>query len=39
VTVTDAMKKWVRRHRVRGLLALGAAGIFFVAKQLSKSSN
>ena len=32
----EGMKLWVKLHRVRGLLALGAAGLFFVAHQLTK---
>lgn len=34
--VVEGMKRWVKLHRARGFLALGAAGLFFVARQLSK---
>jgi len=37
--VVKGMKKWVKLHRVRGLIALGAAGIFFVARQLTKQAS
>lgn len=33
---TAGMRSWVRLHRVRGLLALGAAGLFLVARALTK---
>lgn len=32
----QGMEKWVQLHRVRGLLALGAAGLFLVARALIK---
>jgi cytochrome c biogenesis protein CcdA len=38
-SVVEGMKRWTKLHRVRGLLALGAAGLFFVARQLSKGSS
>jgi uncharacterized membrane protein len=34
--VVEGMKRWVGLHRVRGILALGAAALFFVAHSLSK---
>lgn len=38
-TVVEGMNKWVHLHRVRGLIALGAAGIFFIARQLGKQAS
>lgn len=32
----EGMKRWVKLHRVRALLALGAAGLFFVARELTQ---
>lgn len=34
--VTKGMDKWVKLNRVRGFLALGAAGLFLVARALTK---
>ncbi len=35
----EGMKRWVKLHRVRALLALAAAGLFFVAGQLTKAKT
>lgn len=35
-TVLESLKRWVNLHRVRGVLALGSAAIFFLAKQYTK---
>ena len=37
-TVPKSLKKWVNMHRGRVLLSLGAAAVFFVAKQYTKSN-
>lgn len=37
-TVINALKKWVKLHRVRGILALGSAAVFFLARQYTKGS-
>lgn len=34
--VTKGMDKWAKLNRVRGFLALGAAGLFLVARALTK---